>query len=63
MSMKQKRMHTAVTVDRESYAEIGRLAELFSQKIGTKISRTDVVRMGITALLVVYPSARKEEKK
>jgi hypothetical protein len=56
-------MHTAVTVDRESYAEIGRLAELFSQKIGTKISRTDVVRMGITALLVVYPSARKEEKK
>jgi hypothetical protein len=63
MSMKRKRMHTAVTVDRDSYAEIGRLAELFSQKIGTKISRTDVVRMGITALLVVYPSARKEEKK
>lgn len=60
MGLKRKRTHTAVTIDRESYAEIERIAAVFSRKLGTTISRTDVVRMGITALLTHYPAAQKE---
>lgn len=53
MAMKRKRNHSAVTVDRETYAQITRIAEIFSRKLKRPISRTDVVRMGITAILAI----------
>ena len=62
MGSKRKRTHTAVTMDPESYAEIERIAAIFSRRLGTTISRTDVVRMGITALLTHYPAAQKEPR-
>jgi len=60
MAIKRKRTHTAVTVDRETYAQITRIAEVFSEKLKRPISRTDVVRMGITAILSATKIRLKE---
>jgi hypothetical protein len=42
--------HSAVTVDLQTYADITRMASAWSTVTGFRISRTDVVRMGLTLL-------------
>lgn len=42
--------HAAVTVDLESYSQIGAAAAAWSEMCGHKFSRTDVVRMGLALL-------------
>jgi len=45
-----KRNYTAVTIDLESYALLTRIADEVSKEWGYRVSRSDIVRMGITAL-------------
>jgi Arc/MetJ-type ribon-helix-helix transcriptional regulator len=45
-----KRNYTAVTIDRESYELLTRMADEVSSEWGYRVSRSDIVRMGITAL-------------
>ena len=54
--------HASVTVDLESYSQVGAAAKAWSDLCGHKFSRTDVVRMGL-ALLAREMERRMDAKK
>jgi len=62
MAMVKRKTHSAVTVDLETHRQLKAMARYFTKRLKTPISQTDIVRMGITAILMMHPSASSAPK-
>jgi len=59
--MVRKRRGVTVSVDPQTHAQISELAKRYSEEWGKPISRTDIVRMGLTALAVMRERGKVEK--
>ena len=57
----RKRRGVTVSVDPQTHAQISELAESYSKEWGKLISRTDIVRMGLTALALMRERGKVEK--
>lgn len=61
--MVRKRRGVTVSVDPQTHAQISELAKQYSAEWGKVISRTDIVRMGLTALALMRERGKVEKPK
>jgi hypothetical protein len=57
MPIVTKKRHNAVTVDLQTDEQLNQLSRFFTKKFKTKVSKTDVIRMGITSICTLHPDA------
>lgn len=57
LTNKKTKNHNSITVDLLTDEQLSQLAKHFTKHFKNPVSKSDVVRMGITALCVLHPAA------